>query len=155
MDSPTVLRFRSHVASAYVQNLYDHSPHVAEMGFVEQQEFLDGHHLPFTGGLARGLSRLGLPTLDVLYDVPQVQEAWERETTLSSIWGRRLRPIGFRSIGARRGSSVIAAHRKGAGERSICTCIFRRHAAHLHNRRATAPPDRAIGFRRGHIFRSI
>ena len=80
MDSPTVLRFRPHVASAYVQNLYDHSPHVAEMGFIEQQEFLDGHHLPFTGGLAQGLSRLGLPTLDVLYDVPQVQEAWERET---------------------------------------------------------------------------
>ena len=80
MDSPTVLRFRPHVASAYVQNLYDQSPHVAEMGFIEQQEFLDGHHLPFTGGLAQGLSRLGLPTLDVLYDVPQVQEAWERET---------------------------------------------------------------------------
>ena len=51
MDSPTVLRFRPHVASAYVQNLYDHYPHVCRTG-IEQQEFLDGHHLPFTGDSA-------------------------------------------------------------------------------------------------------
>ena len=77
---PTVLRFRSAVAHSYVQSIYDLNPDLASKGFLEQQEFLDGYHLPFTGGLAWSLNRLGLPTLDIVYDVPELQTAWERDT---------------------------------------------------------------------------
>lgn len=106
-NNPLVLRFRSAVAHQYVQSIYDENPGLESRGFLEQQEFLDSFHLPFTGGLAWSLSKLGLPTLDILYDVPQLQTAWEREIGESLNVNNRRLALAFAAIEHFRPSVIL------------------------------------------------
>jgi len=78
-----VMRFRHTSALNFVQRLYTEQPELADLPFFEQQKALDMFHLSFTGGLVAGLGKAGLSSLDIIYDVPQLQRAWERDTGIS------------------------------------------------------------------------
>lgn len=107
VSGPRLLRFRHTSATAAVQRLYLEYPEMAELPFFEQQAMIDDLHLSYTAGLVQGLRTLGYDALDILYDVPQLQSAWERDTGTNLGTVNRPLALAYSTIAELRPSIVL------------------------------------------------